>query len=440
MRGSMRTAEGYKYAVSLFYQHTGIKDHNEFLALSNLEVEDKIYDWIELLRHKTKCTQKTKNWKESPISPNSIDNYLKPIKKFLEMNGRENDVRWKMIWSTLPNRERKSGFKGYEKKDIRKLVEASLDTRSKALILFLASNSARKGIFDLELGHQLLLRHLVEMKYNESKMYAVLLYAEEGLTVEEMLERESGDSVSGAEYWGFLTPEATAALDDYLDWRKEQGDPLDEDSPIFCRLTKGKKEHTLEPLSLDGVFQIINRILRRTTIKRIKKRNRFDIQAVHGIRKFSNKALKMTDGMKGDIAEKLMAHKIWNDEAYHRPTREECHKEFCKAIPELTIDDSLKTKVELEKVRDENEQLKTQNAENRLIKREVEEAKAAMAEIKAQKKTVEVQKTESVGLGTEMARELMKDPAMRKEIMRDLFKDEAVKKDLLQLIKQSLSS
>ena len=73
------------------------------------------------------------------------------------------------------------------------------------------------------------------------------------------------------------------------------------------------------------------------------------------------------------------------------------------------------------------------------MKRELVAVKTDMAEIKAEKKDVEVVKSDSVSLGSEMARELMKDPAMRKEIMNDLFKDEAVKKDLLQLIKQSLS-
>ena len=440
MSGSLRTIEGYKFVVELFYKHTGIKDNKEFLALSNEVVEEKIYDWIDLLKYKTKCTQQTKEWKEKPLSPNSVDNYLKPIKKLLELNGRENSVRWKMINGILPNKEAKSGFKAYDKKDIAKMVEFSLDHRAKALIMFLASNSARKGIFDFGLGHDLLLKHLVPLQHNDSKVYAVLLYASEDVTVEERMERESGDSVSGDEYWGFLTPEATTYLDNYLEWRKSKGETLDPESPIFCALELGNKKITTNPLSVDGVFQIIERTVKRANIKRIKKRNRYNIQAVHGIRKFSNHALKMTEGMNGNIAEKLMAHKKGLDGVYLKPTRDECFKEFCKAIPELTIDESLKKQMELEKTQDENFQLRTQNAENRLMKRELVEVKTDMAEIKAEKKDVEVVKSDSVSLGSEMARELMKDPAIRKEIMKDLFKDEAVKKDLLQLIKQSLGS
>ena len=177
------------------------------------------------------------------------------------------------------------------------------------------------------------------------------------------MDREAGKSVSGDEYWGFLTPEATTALDVYLDWRKKQGDTLDEDSPIFCALSLGNKHHTNNPLSLDGVFQILERTIKRSNIKRIKKRNRYNIQGVHGIRKFSNHALKMTEGMVGNIAEKLMAHTVKLDDAYDRPTRDECYTEFCKAIPELTIDNSMKNQMELEKAQDENVQLRTQNAE-----------------------------------------------------------------------------
>ena len=85
MGGSIRTIDGYKYAVGLFYKHAGIKDHSEFLALSSSDVEEKIYQWIDLLKYKTQCTEKSKDWKESPFSPNPIKNYLKSIKKFLEM-------------------------------------------------------------------------------------------------------------------------------------------------------------------------------------------------------------------------------------------------------------------------------------------------------------------------------------------------------------------
>jgi len=439
--GSIKTIKYYKFVVNeLFYKHTGIKDNKEFLALADLEMEERIYDYVDLLKHKVRCTEKSKNWKESPISPNSFPNYLKPIRKILDINGRENSVRWKMIYSTLPNKEASAGYKAYSKEDVAKMIEFSLDLRSKALVLFLASTGARKGIFDLELGHQLLLRHLVPLQYKESKCYAVLLYASEDITVEERMERESGDSVSGAEYWGFLTPEATAALDRYLEWRKEKGDTLDQESPIFCAYKlRTRSHHTLNPLSESSVYQIIERVLERAKIKRIKKRNHYDIQTVHGLRKLFNHALKMTDKMNTEIAEKLMAHSNGLKGVYDRPTREECFVEFCKAIPDLTINESVKKQMQLDKAHDENVKLRTENAENRLLKREMVEVKATMAEIKAEKNDVEVERSESVGFGSEMARELMKDPAMRKEIMKDLFKDEAIKNDLLQLIRQSLS-
>ena len=72
MSGSIRTIEGYKYNVGLFYQHTGIKDHKEFLALSNEAVEEKIYDWIDLLKYKTQCTQRNNAWKNDSIYSSSI--------------------------------------------------------------------------------------------------------------------------------------------------------------------------------------------------------------------------------------------------------------------------------------------------------------------------------------------------------------------------------
>ena len=41
MSGSLRTIEGYKYAISKFYMAVEITDHREFLDLENETIENK---------------------------------------------------------------------------------------------------------------------------------------------------------------------------------------------------------------------------------------------------------------------------------------------------------------------------------------------------------------------------------------------------------------
>ena len=399
-RGSPKAKKGNKYLLEKFYKASSIKSHSDLLKASDEDLEESIMIYLEFLKDRVE---------QGLLKSNTVPNYMGAIKKMLIINGRENSVRWNRLQMLYPNKTALSGYRPWSKADIAEMLKFAKTLRSKALILFLASNGGRKGIFDAKLGHELLLKHLVPMEYyNGDKMYAVLLYAEDGLTVEEMEERESGNAVQGAEYWSFLTPEATKALDQYLDWCKRQGDPLDKDTPIFCALKGRTKTHTpTAPLSAESVYAIVDRIVKSAEIKRIKKGRRYNTQLVHGFRKFTNGALKMTDGMNYSIAEKILAHKVHLDTMYLKPTREQCFKEFCKGVPELTIDESLKKSMQLEKVEVENETLKVTNAENRLIKMDLVDMKQTIADMKTDKNS----------RGNNMFDELMKDPAMKQKLV-----------------------
>ena len=80
----------------------------------------------------------------------------------------------------------------------------------------------------------------------------------------------------------------------------------------------------------------------------IKKGNRYDKALVYMFRKRFNTILKLNNDVNSNIAEKLMAHKKGLDGVYLKPTREECFREFVKAIPQLTIDPTERQKIEIE--------------------------------------------------------------------------------------------
>jgi len=66
-----------------------------------------------------------------------------------------------------------------------------------------------------------------------------------------------------------------------------------------------------------------------------------------GFRKRFNTILKIDSEINSNIAEKLMAHKRGLDGVYFKPTREDCFKEFLKAVPQLTLSESERLKVEV---------------------------------------------------------------------------------------------
>jgi integrase/recombinase XerD len=400
-----------------FYKFSPVKSLQDMMNTPNDVLENYIIEYLDHLKNRVA---------NKDLSANSVATYMKPIKKILVANGKENAIRWKQIESMYPNLVRRSGYRAWSKDDIAKMLKHAKTSRNRALILFLASNGGRRGIFDhATLGHELLMKHLVPMEYRGLKMYAVLLYAEEGLTVEEMEERESGEAVQGSEYWSFLTPEATDALDEYFEWLKRRGVLIDDDSPVFCALKPNKKfsgdEKTLfdqVPLTSDSVYQCIARIVKNAEIPRIKKGTRFNTQMVHGFRKFTNGALKMTDNMNYQIAEKIMAHKTNLDSTYLKPTRQECWKEFIKAIPDLTINEGLKKSIELDKLDEENEKLKLQAVENRKIKSKVIELEEEVLEMKSKS-------TSQTAL---MIAELLKNPETRKMLTEELLQNNYVTK------------
>jgi hypothetical protein len=57
--------------------------------------------------------------------------------------------------------------------------------------------------------------------------------------------------------------------------------------------------------------------------------------------------MKLENTVNANIAEKILGHKKGLDGVYLAPTRQECFAEFCKAIPQLTIDSGERQKIEI---------------------------------------------------------------------------------------------
>ncbi|MEM4391709.1 MAG: site-specific integrase [Candidatus Nitrosotenuis sp.] len=266
---------------------------------------------------------------KTKLSPNSFDAPLGALQSFLEIN--DIFLNWKKIRKLVPARVKKSGERGYTTKEIQKMLEYSPDKRTKAIIHFIAASGIRIGAFD-----GLKLRHVVEMPVG---CKAILVY--EG---------------TPQEYWTFLTPEASAALDDYINERRSDGEKITLDSPIFrTRYSLGIQKAL--PLSISSVTQIIYRVLNRAGLRQNIKNNRYEVQLDHGFRKRFNTILKLNREINANIIEKLMGHSKGLDGVYLKPTRQESFDEYRKGISDLTINDSERVLAEKKKVEIERSEL-----------------------------------------------------------------------------------
>jgi len=285
------------------------------------------------------------------LSPNTVPTRIFPIQTFCDVN--DVILNWKKIRRLFPAKVKRSGAKPWTTKNIQKMLEYSPDARSKALIHFLASTGVRIGAIS-----ELRLKHLAEMS---GGCKSVIVYPD-----------------STEEYVTYMTPEASKALNVYLNKRRDDGELIKPDSPVFrTQYQIGIQKVT--PLSERGMSNVMQRVIKRSLIKREKNNGpRYDVQLDHGFRKRWNTILKLNKDISPAVVEKMMGHKVNLDHVYMTPTDDQMFGEFQKAIADLTIDDS-------ERVRVENEKLETEKTELEKKVDEIEEMKRQQADENARR-------------------------------------------------------
>src|SRR2546428_136279 len=167
------------------------------------------------------------------------------------------------------------------------------------------------------------------------------------ITADGLLEMDQKSlQMYDEEYWGFLTPEACNAVDEYIEERRRDGEAIDSKSPLF-RSAYQVGAQKVKPMSIASAKMIALRLAH--SVKRNKIGRRYDIMSAHGFRKRFNTILKSNDKANPSLAEKLMGHRgvFALDGSYLKPSVEVLFKEFKKHIPFLAIDDSERNKIEL---------------------------------------------------------------------------------------------
>lgn len=333
------TISTYAYSLKKFMDYlvsvkevTDNEEYDELIEYDSEKITDLLEDYVIELGQKLK--------------PNSINTHLSAVELFLEMNRK--------IWhKKLVRRSIKKddtepqGKTPATNDDIQRMLESIKHPREKALIHFLASTGARPaGITDPILR----MKHLSYMPNPNNPTrelkwcYAIRIYDE-----------------SKEGYWSFLTPETTIALDRYFGWRKHiRHEGFNDETPIFVNLTTKSKRQYLDG---SGLRRIIEKAITNSGIERIKKGHRYNKAMNYMFRKRFNTILKLNNDVNSNIAEKLMAHKRGLDGIYLQPTREECFREFVKAIPQLTIDPTERQKIEMESKQQKIDELEAKTQE-----------------------------------------------------------------------------
>ncbi len=316
---SEATMKLYSKGLQNFMEYTGYdKKYDEYSRLDSKVIDKHLEDYVLYLSHKK-------------IKGITIRGYLKPVYLFLDVNRIQYFP--KAINRLIPRDKTKKGSsKPFTDKDIQNMLDYTNSSRNKALILFFSSVGSRPAVL---VDPILCFKHLHSMPFG---CKAVLMYAG-----------------SDEEYWGFLTPEASTALEVYRDERIRKGEVITAESPLFV-ITKKNRFKDESYLSIPALNSIFDNLERKSNIEKIKVGYRYDKALLYGFRKRFNTILKIDSTVNSNIAEKLLAHKNGLDGVYLKPTREECFTEFLKAVPELTVSKAEKLSLKLEKSETEKDE------------------------------------------------------------------------------------
>jgi integrase len=159
-------------------------------------------------------------------------------------------------------------------------------------------------------------------------------------------------------YVTFISPEACDALDKYLAFRREHGELVSANSPLFrdkfdpIKKQKGRGHHGQKdakeiaiPMTGPSIIQYYNRLLFSIGIRNQKKR-RHDF-TVHGFRKYFKTRAELA-GMKPINIEILMGHSVGISDSYYRPTEKELLQDYLRVTDALTVSPENRLRHELE--------------------------------------------------------------------------------------------
>jgi|Deesub1362B_J571_1020462.scaffolds.fasta_scaffold00003_325 integrase len=301
--GSIESLRTSLYAVRDFLNYIGLNPKELIMSINNgdIDIVKALNEYIDYLFF-------NKRLKASTIRNGRIPY----IKTFL----KKNRISISMDDLDLPSVYKDTEDRIPTKDELKDLINTA-DLKTKAIILILISSGIRIGV-------------LTKLKLRN------IDFDSEPIKIVIPAELNKGKR----KYFTFITPEASNILRLYLDHRKKK-EKLTENSHLFTT-----KYGT--PYSERVLEEVLRRhIKRHIALKRLEgtKDNRYDIH-IHSFRKFFKTMLEIS-GVKRSFIEFLMGHKgPYLNESYFRPFEEDVKNEYKKAIPNLTIIETVKQDIE----------------------------------------------------------------------------------------------
>jgi len=366
------------------------KTFKEFLnSIEDFEgtFEEKARQFIDFARKDPeKLKQLLKNYathlkqrSEKPISnsdylsPSTIPNKFKGIKKFLKMN--EIPIEWTNIEAIFPEITNLHPTRGYTTEEIKQILDYSSDISSDFIILAESSSGMRVGGWENQTwGNINPIYEITSGQYTHDKSKSnngrivcasMIVYNE-----------------TSSKYLGLISIEAWDKLQSIKNqWKERMGrEPKPEDPIILTRFKDGRH------FSKRGLQTKMYHIIKRSNIQKTLKKDirAYEVPATHGMRKRWNKIMseqKISQDSYANLIrkERLFGHKTGvtkSDNSYFFSEIEESVPQYLHAMPDLMISDEYRAKRELGLIQNENKKLQQTLQEKNIALEMVQELKA----------------------------------------------------------------
>jgi integrase len=309
---SPETKKGYSYALKRFMDFHSITQYSDLMLADK---EERIKRYVIHLNNKGM----SKSW---------FITLFASLKSFYEMNDID-DIKWRKLKRYVGEEQPKHEDRRYSYEELHTLV-GNTNLKVKAAILVMVSSGVRVGALP-----SMLLGHLQK----RDQIYKINVY--------------KGQKGKG-QYYTFCTPEATKAIDAYLEFRERCGEKLNPQSPLFRKYfdmnDQGQARFDIQIWTRKSILESLRTELIKNGLVTVDhtKYTRKEVKVSHGFRMFFETML-VNANINEIIIRKLTGHseKTNLTQLYSKQTEEEMLGEYEKAVDSLTIDPSQRLKREL---------------------------------------------------------------------------------------------
>jgi hypothetical protein len=295
---------------------------NKFGEKSKVSVNWTLSLIIRFLQYQKERVEKKE------ITAGTLKNFVKSLKIFCEMS--DISLPWKKITRGLPNSRQSANDRAPTIDEINKLVEYP-DRRIKPIVYTMISSGIRLGAWDY-----LKWKHINPIKNDKGDILAakIIVYAGED-----------------DEYYSFITFEAYSSLLDWIKFREQYGEKINDNSWLMrdiwqtTNVNYGAKWGLAtcpKKLNSYAIKRILERGLwsqgLRKTLDKGEKRHEY--KAAHGFRKFYKTRTEQV--MRPLNVEITLGHNIGLSGSYYKPTSKEVLEDYLKAVDLLTVNNNQK--------------------------------------------------------------------------------------------------